>query len=168
MPDLIVGHGVMGRLLARITCIAGGKPPMVWDLCPDRRAGDYPYPVMHPEDDKTRSYTTIFDVSGDAGGLNALVGRLAKGGEIVLAGFSAQPLSFAFPPAFMKEARFRVAAEWNAQDMLATRMLIDEGHLNLDGLITHERGTDAVENAYVTAFEDPSCLKMILNWKGSA
>jgi bacteriochlorophyllide a dehydrogenase len=32
----------------------------------------------------------------------------------VLAGFYTEPLAFAFPPAFMKEARLRVAAEWTA------------------------------------------------------
>ena len=41
-----------------------------------------------------------------------LIARLAPGGEIVLAGFYSAPLSFVFPPAFMREARIRVAAEW--------------------------------------------------------
>ena len=44
--------------------------------------------------------------------LDTLIARLAPGGEIVLAGFYSEPLSFAFPPAFMREARIRVAAEW--------------------------------------------------------
>ena len=46
--------------------------------------------------------------------LNKLIGRIAKGGEIVLAGFYTEAVSFAFPPAFMKEARLRIAAEWAA------------------------------------------------------
>ena len=28
---LIVGHGVLGRLLARLALLAGGKPPVVWE-----------------------------------------------------------------------------------------------------------------------------------------
>ena len=43
--------------------------------------------------------------------IDTLIGRLAKGGEIALAGFYESPLSFAFPPAFMREARLRIAAE---------------------------------------------------------
>ena len=64
---------------------------------------------------------SIYDVSGDAAILDTLVQRLAPGGEIVLAGFYAAPLSLAFPPAFMREARFRVAAEWRQPDLDAVR-----------------------------------------------
>ena len=40
-------------------------------------------------------------------------------GEVVLAGFYSERMSFAFPPAFMKEARIRVAAEWQPEDIHA-------------------------------------------------
>jgi 3-hydroxyethyl bacteriochlorophyllide a dehydrogenase len=167
LPDLIVGHGVLGRLIARITLAAGGRPPVVWDLDATRRDGAVGYTTIHPDEDERRDYRTIFDVSGDNGILNKLMFRLAKGGEIVLAGFYDQ-LTFAFPPAFMKEARIRVAAEWNRDDMLATRMLVEEGTLSLDGLITHTAAATDAAQAYETAFGDPACLKMILDWKGRA
>lgn len=168
LPDLIVGHGVLGRLIARITLAAGGRAPTVWDLDEARRAGAVGYTTCHPDEDTRRDYRNIFDVSGDPTILNTLIGRLAKGGEIVLAGFYSDPLSFAFPPAFMKEARIRVAAEWNRADMLATRMLIEEGALSLGGLITHTADATDATRAYATAFGDPACLKMILDWKGCA
>jgi bacteriochlorophyllide a dehydrogenase len=168
LPDLVVGHGVLGRLIARITVAAGGRPPTVWDLDEGRRAGAVGYPVVHPDDDPRRDYGTIFDVSGDSGILNQLIGRLRKGGEIVLAGFYAEPLAFAFPQAFMKEARIRVAAEWTREDMMATRLLVEEGLLSLAGLVTHTRPAEHAAEAYRTAFDDPACLKMILDWKGRA
>lgn len=168
LPELIVGHGVLGRLIARLTLAAGGRAPMVWDLDGGRRAGATGYPTAHPDDDPRRDYRTIFDVSGDSAILDTLIGRLAKGGEIVLAGFYSDPLNFAFPPAFMKEARFRVAAEWSRDDMLATRLLVEEGHLSLAGLITHTAPASDAAAAYATAFSDPACLKMILDWKGCA
>ncbi len=168
LPELIVGHGVLGRLIARITLAAGGRAPTVWDLDPRRRTGATGYAVMHPDEDPRRDYRTIFDVSGDSAILDTLMGRLARGGEIVLAGFYAEPLGFAFPPAFMKEARIRIAAEWTPDDMLATRMLVEEGALALDGLITHTRPAEDAAAAYATAFDDPACLKMILDWKGCA
>src|SRR6056297_451159 len=110
----------------------------------------------------------IYDASGNAAILNDLIGRIRKGGEIVLAGFYPDALSFAFPPAFMKEARFRVAAEWTREDLAATAALIENGALSLGGLISHRAPAEQAPDAYRTAFEDPACLKMILNWKEAA
>jgi 3-hydroxyethyl bacteriochlorophyllide a dehydrogenase len=167
VPDLIVGHGVLGRLLARLTIAAGAPAPTVWEIDP-RRMGDAAYPVIRPEDDPRRDYRAIYDASGRGDLLNDLIPRLAKGGEVVLAGFYTKPLSFAFPPAFMKEARFRIAAEWAADDMIATRALVEGGALRLDDLITHRRPAGDAAAAYRTAFTDPACLKMILDWSAVA
>ena len=165
VPDLIVGHGVLGRLLARLTIASGAPAPMVWEIDPARRDGAQGYEVMHPDDDERRDYRSIYDASGRGDLLNDLVGRIAKGGEIVLAGFYSAPLSFAFPPAFMKEARFRVAAEWTREDLAATRALVECGALRLDGLITHTRPAADARAAYEQAFTDGACLKMILDWE---
>ena len=164
---LIVGHGVLGRLLARLT-LAAGAAPTVWETNPRRLAGDHGYPVVTPESDPRRDYTVITDVSGDASGLDALIARLAPGGEIVLAGFYEAPLSFAFPPAFMREARIRISAEFKPADLAAVTALIDGGRLSLDGLITHRVAAADAEAAYRTAFTDPACLKMILDWRDAA
>jgi 3-hydroxyethyl bacteriochlorophyllide a dehydrogenase len=64
----------------------------------------------------------------------------------------------------MKEARFRISAEWTADDMTATRALAENGTLELADLITHEQAAETAPAAYETAFSDPACLKMILNW----
>ncbi len=69
----------------------------------------------------------------------------------MLAGFYDRPLSFAFPPAFMREARLRVAAEWREPDLAAVRMLIEDGALSLDGLITHRETALNASSAYPTA-----------------
>ena len=168
LPDLIVGHGVLGRLLARLTLAAGAPAPTVWETNPARHAGAEGYAVVQPENDPRRDYGAIYDASGAADLLNSLIGRIRKGGEVVLAGFYTQPISFAFPPAFMKEARFRIAAEWAVEDMEATRQLVESGALSLAGLVTHSRSAADATAAYDTAFTDPDCLKMILDWKGHA
>ncbi|NHQ74956.1 chlorophyll synthesis pathway protein BchC [Roseovarius gahaiensis] len=168
VPDLIVGHGVLGRLLARLTVAAGAPAPTVWETQADRCSGAEGYEVINPEEDTRQDYRAIYDASGNPDILNDLVGRIAKGGEIVLAGFYPQALSFAFPPAFMKEARFRVAAEWTPEDLQATAALIETGALSLGGLITHNAPAEQAPKAYRTAFEDPACLKMILNWEDAA
>jgi len=163
-PDCIVGHGVLGRLLSRISIALRNDPPTVWEKNPARAGGAVGYGVIDPEHDTRRDYHNIYDVSGDAGLLDSLIGRIAPGGEIVLAGFYSDRLSFAFPPAFMREARLRVAAEWQQSDLVATRALIESGRLSLDGLISHHQDAKAAPDAYSIAFNDPSCLKMVLDW----
>ena len=165
LPDLIVGHGVLGRLLARLVVAQGGAP-VVWETNADRAAGAVGYTVIDPAADERRDYRCICDVSGDSTILDTLIARLAPGGEIVLAGFYSDRVSFAFPPAFMREARIRIAAEWREPDLLAARQLVEAGRLSLDGLITHRRDATQAEAAYQTAFGDPGCLKMVLDWRG--
>ena len=163
-PDLIIGHGVLGRLLARLTVALGGKPA-VWEQNRDRIAGADGYVVTTASDDERRDYKTIIDVSGDSTILDTLVSRLAPRGEIILAGFYPKPIEFTFPPAFMKEAKIRVSAEWQPSDLEHAKALIDSGALSLNGLITHRRPALEAASAYRTAFEDPSCLKMVLDWR---
>lgn len=165
--ELIVGHGVLGRLLARIAALGEGSRPVVWETNPVRQSGaeGYGYDVMSPDEDQRRDYSSICDMSGDPKILDSLVARMARGGEIVLGGFYSQPVCFTFPPAFMREARFRIAAEFQPSDLAAVRSLLESGRLSLDGLITHRVPASEADSAYRTAFGDPSCLKMILDWR---
>jgi len=168
LPGLVVGHGVLGRLIARLVVALGGAAPVVWEKDPGRRDGAQGYTVVDPDDDPRTDYAVVCDVSGDSGILDSLIGRLVPGGEIILAGFYHAPLHFDFVPAFLREARIRVAAEWRPADLDAVSALIASGRLSLDGLITHREAVDRAENAYRAAFEDPSCLKMILDWRARA
>ncbi len=165
-PDLIVGHGALGRLLARLALLEGGSPT-VWETNPARRDGALGYRVIDPADDSTMGYHRIVDVSGAADILDTLVARLGRGGEIVLAGFYDR-ISFAFPAAFMKEARFRIAAEFAPEDLAQVAGLAGDGRLSLEGLVTHRGTPGHADSAYRTAFEDPDCIKMILDWREAA
>lgn len=168
LPELIVGHGVLGRLLARITVALGGATPTVWERNAQRAEGTGGYAVLDPSDDSRNDYASIYDASGDAGLLPGLIARLGPGGEVVLAGFYVEPLSFPFAPAFMREARIRVAAEWQPGDLNAVLGLVEAGALSLDGLITHRERAQRAQAAYRTAFSDPACLKMVLEWSANA
>jgi 3-hydroxyethyl bacteriochlorophyllide a dehydrogenase len=167
LPELIVGHGVLGRLLARLALAAGGAP-VVWETNPRRATGATGYTVVHPDEDPRHDYRSIHDVSGDPSLLQPLMGRLARGGEIVLAGFYSERLSFDYPIAFLKEARLRVAAEWSPEDLAVVVELVSSGRLDLDGLVTHRTSFEHVNDAYTTAFGDPDCLKMCVDWRTCA
>ena len=168
LPELIVGHGILGRLLARLTLALGGASPTVWEKSDARRTGTRGYAVIDPREDTRHDYRTICDASGAGQLLDTLVRHLAKRGEITLAGFYEEPLSFTFPPAFMREARFRIAAEFTHKDMEAVTELVASGRLPLNGLITNRAPASAAPDAYNTAFTDPSCIKMALDWSDHA
>lgn len=168
LPSLVAGHGVLGRLIARLCVAMGGTAPTVWETNPVRMSGADGYAVVDPQADERRDYDVIVDVTGDATILDSLIARLRPHGEIVLAGFYSKRVGFDFPPAFMKEARLRVAAEWKPTDLVAVLRLIEAGTLSLDNLITHEMSVDHAADAYATAFGDAACLKIILNWRDVA
>ena len=163
-PDLIIGHGIMGRLLARMVIAAGKPAPVVWETQTIRQKGALGYEVIHPDQDMRKDYRCICDVSGDSGILNRVIPKMAAGGEVVLAGFYKQDLSFAYAPAFMREASIRVAAQWKKHDLDAVVAMFHDGSLPLEGLITHTEKAAHAQRAYEIAFGDPECLKMIVEW----
>ncbi len=168
LPELIVGHGALGRLIARLVVLYGGKTPTVWETNPIRMDGARGYEVVHPDNDPRRDYRTICEVSGANHIFDSLVSRLAPSGEICLGGFYSEPVSFTFPAAFMRQARFRIAAQWKESDLRTIAELANTGALALDGLITHREPVQRAANAYTTAFGDPHCVKMILDWRTAA
>ena len=163
-PDLIIGHGVVGRLLARIA-MAKGKTPVVWENNSIRMSGATGYQVIHPKDDDCHQYGVICDASGDSSLINNLISRIRPKGEIVLAGFYDQAISYMFAPAFMREMRMRIAAQWQPKDIEEVYQLIRSKQLALDGLITHTSEPQHADSAYQSAFNDMQCLKMTLNWR---
>lgn len=163
-PELIIGHGALGRLLARFVIAEGHPAPTVWELDAGRREGDHGYSVIDPADDPRRDYRCICDVSGDSKILDELISRMAPGCELVLAGFYSDRVSFNFPPAFMRELTISIAAEWHPEDLSDVIAKTTSGQLSLAGLITHKVPARDAADAYATAFSDSTCLKMILDW----
>ncbi|WP_017667963.1 chlorophyll synthesis pathway protein BchC [Sandarakinorhabdus sp. AAP62] len=167
MPDLIIGHGVLGRLLARIA-LAAGVEPTVWEINDARMAGAEGYRVVRPETDERRDYRSVYDASGDHRVIDQTVMHMARGGEIVLAGFYSDPLSFNFAPAFRRELRIRIATEFQPDDLATSLALVGSGRLSLEGLVTHKVPATEAPTAYGQAFSDPNCLKMVFDWRDIA
>jgi 3-hydroxyethyl bacteriochlorophyllide a dehydrogenase len=164
-PELIIGHGALGRLLARVTEARYHMTPVVWETAAERREGDHGYTVIDPADDDRRDYRRICDVSGANLIIDQAVHHLAKGATVLLAGFYAAPIQFNFPAAFMREIDLRISAEWQPEDMQTALELVSGGDLSISGIITHDHPYDSAETAYQQAFSDPACLKMVLDWR---
>ena len=164
-PELIIGHGALGRLLARACMARYQVAPTVWETSAERREGEHSYPVLDPAEDDQRDYQRICDVSGASTIIDQAVHHLTKGATVLLAGFYAAPIRFEFPAAFMREIDIRISAEWQPEDMQTALGLVSGGDLSLSGIITHDHPFDSAETAYQQAFSDPRCLKMVLDWR---
>jgi 3-hydroxyethyl bacteriochlorophyllide a dehydrogenase len=167
LPELIIGHGTLGRLMARIVLALGADDITVWETDADRAKSET-YRVLHPDEDIRQDYQSICDASGSIQALDQAVTCAGRGADIVLAGFYAERVSFDFPAAFMRELTFKIAAEWTPEDIVAVQALRAKGLLSFDGLITHVRAADDAQDAYQTAFTKPECLKMVLDWRASS
>ncbi|MEO0635869.1 MAG: chlorophyll synthesis pathway protein BchC [Pseudomonadota bacterium] len=164
-PDLIIGHGVLGRLIARMSIAMGNPAPTVWEKDRHRREGALGYDVTEAKRDKRSDFNCIIDASGADSILNDAISRLAIGGQLVLAGFYNDRLSFDFVPAFVREANIQIAREFQPEDIKAALHLASEGKLKLADLITHRAHAEDARTAYDTAFRDSGCVKMILDWR---
>ncbi len=168
LPELIVGHGSLGRLAARLVVALGGTPPTVWEVNAARFDGGEGYRVMRRDDDSRTDYATMLDLSGDSAVLDLMLPRLARVGEIVLGGFYHEPVHFAYTLAFMRAMQLKIAAEFSQTDLADVTAMVIDGRLSLDHIISHRVPAADAANAYVTAFGDPTCIKMILNWSHPA
>ena len=164
-PELIIGHGALGRLLVRVSEARYQMKPVVWETVPERREGNHNYTVIDPKEDDRRDYRRVCDVSGASLIIDQAVHHLAKGATVLLAGFYAAPIQFNFPATFMREIDLRISAEWQSEDMQTALDLISGGDLSLSGIITHDQPYNSAETAYQKAFSDPRCLKMVLDWR---
>lgn len=163
VPDLIIGHGILGRLLARLSVLAGGQP-LVWETDLGRLEAKGDYHVCDPVFDQHSSYGRIIDATGANDVLDRALGRLGHRGTLTLAGYYGKRLSFDYAAAFLREAQVNVSAEWQRRDLANVCQHVEAGHLSLDGLITDIVPAPQAPKAYEHAFSDPSCIKMVFDW----
>ncbi|RRR76502.1 MAG: alcohol dehydrogenase, partial [Candidatus Viridilinea halotolerans] len=103
------------------------------------------------------------------GSMTALAGALpllANHGRVVLLGYY-DTINVPYAPVFMREAQILVAREWKFGpdgDLPRVRDLIAAHELDVTGLLTHRVPLDRIQAAYRLAFEDPSCLKLVIEW----
>ncbi|OUV99903.1 MAG: chlorophyll synthesis pathway protein BchC [Betaproteobacteria bacterium TMED156] len=164
-PDIIIGHGTLGRLIARISILKGANPVVV-EVNPDRRKGSFPYELIGLSESRNLTGKSVIDASGDSSQLNDLIKFLKPKGEVVLAGFYDKPLNFDFAPAFIREAKIRVSAQWSDYDLQQVNDYFKSKKLDFTDIVTHKFPADLAADAYKVAFNDSSCLKMIIDWKG--
>jgi 3-hydroxyethyl bacteriochlorophyllide a dehydrogenase len=96
-----------------------------------------------------------------------MIARCKPGATAVMAGFYSSAVTFDFPPAFMREINLLVSAEWQPQDLKEAARLASDGTLDFSQLITDVFPATRAPQAYDRAFNDSSCLKMVIDWRST-
>ena len=167
-PDLIIGHGVLGRLLARLVISLGGDA--AGGLGEQRRTARQwrrATPLRDPADD-TSQYRSGADASGDRGIVDrtdAAPGtrRRNRPGRAFTASRS---LCLSRLPSCAKR-ECASPPNGNPKILLPCATWPQSGALSA-GRADYPSlaGQPGAAEAYRTAFGDPDCLKMILDWRG--
>jgi 3-hydroxyethyl bacteriochlorophyllide a dehydrogenase len=167
----VIGQGPVGQLAARIARQRGAWVA-VSDRSAARLAASAADQIIHVESESAAAaldapVDIIIEAAGSMAALTDALARLANGGTILLLGYY-QKIDLPYMPLFLKEARLLTAKEWAAGDLQRCRDMMLEGALDVAPLLTHALPISEIERAYDTALNQPECLKLVLEWGGSA
>ena len=163
----VLGMGAVGQLAAAFLTAAGADVVAV-DRSADRLATSSAATKINVSDAPLEEQLAE-PVAGiiEATGISNEIARCARvmesGGTIVLLSYY-DVLTTPFMDLFVKEASILVSREWAPSDLIAGRDMVAEGRVDLAALASYVLPIDQYELAYHTAFNDPSILKVVLQW----
>lgn len=169
---LVLGQGIVGQLAARLASRAGASHVAVADRVGVRLAASQADQVIDVSKDSPEEalggerVNLIIEATGSMGALSSALPLLADHGRVLLLGYY-EHIDVPYAPIFMREAQILAAREWEFGpdgELPRTRDLLASGELNVNGLLTHRVPLDRIQAAYRLALEDPSCLKVLVEW----
>lgn len=169
---LVLGQGIVGQLAARLARLAGAVHITVADRVAVRLNVSQADRVVNvsrqllEEAMEGEQVDVLIEATGSMNALTSALPLLDNHGRIVLLGYY-DHVALPYAPLFMREARILVAREWNFGpngDLPKVRDLLASGELDINGLMTHHVPIERIQAAYRLALEDPSCLKVVVEW----
>jgi bacteriochlorophyllide a dehydrogenase len=169
---LVLGQGIVGQLVARLAKLAGAGFVAVADRVGVRLAAAQADQVIDVTRDSLdeaigeSNINLLIEATGSMSALSGALPLLANHGRVLLLGYY-DNLHLPYAPLFMREAQVLVAREWQFGadgDLPRVRDMLAAGELDVSGLLTHRVPLDRIQAAYRLALEDPSCLKLIVEW----
>ncbi len=168
---LVLGQGAVGLLVAELAKHFGAELVIVTDLNAVRLAQSSANIRVKADEQNLNDVLSgllcdvVIDCTGSMKAIEQSFPHLTMNAKVILAGFY-QRIDLPYHLAFMKELTFIAAKQWRVGDLERTRDLIAREKINVRKIFTHQSSAfNGIEQAYHTAFNDPNCLKMVLNWK---
>jgi 3-hydroxyethyl bacteriochlorophyllide a dehydrogenase len=173
---LVLGQGIVGQLAARLARLAGADFVAVADRVDVRlqvSQADQVIDVSRNSLDEAlteANISVLIEATGSMPALSGALPLLANHGRVLLLGYY-DHINIPYAPVFMREAQIMVAREWQFGkdgDLPQVRDLLASGKLDVSGLLTHRVPLDRIQAAYRLALEDPTCLKLLVEWPKAA
>ncbi len=170
---LVLGQGAVGILAVELARLMGATLVAATDTQKNRLNYSSADLRVNPDTDDVSAALAgyEFDVLIDSTGIMSAIDtglRFLKFHGVVLLGGYYQRINIDYSQAFQKELSFIAAKQWAKGDLERVRELIAQHKLNAERIFTHQHTVeDDISSAYLQAFNDPDCLKMILLWKTS-
>lgn len=164
---LILGQGPVGQIAARIAQ-SRGATVIVTDRIAARLERSEADQIINVDEQTatdmvTEPVSAIVDATGSMAAITEALPLLATGANILLLGLY-QNLDLPYIPLFLKEANLITAKEWAAGDLERCRDMMIDGSLNVSSLLTHFINVNKIEQAYDMALNEPTCLKVVIDW----
>lgn len=169
---LVLGQGIVGQLAARLVRLMGAAHVAVLDRVGIRLAVSQADLIIDVSKESLEEamggerIDVVIEATGSMAALTSALPLLANHGRVLLLGYY-EHINIPYAPMFMREAQILVAREWDFGpdgDLPRTRDMLTSGELNVDGLLTHRVPLERIQAAYRLALEDPSCLKVVVEW----
>lgn len=168
---LILGQGPVGILAADLARHMGAKLVAATELHQNRLNQSSADLKVNPDTEDVAAalagheFDVLIDSTGIMGAIDTGL-RFLKFHGLVLFGGYYQRMNIDYSQAFQKELSFIAAKQWAHGDLERVRNLIAGKMLKAEKIFTHRHVVDeSITSAYMQAFNDPDCLKMILYWK---
>lgn len=158
----VVGMGAIGQFAARFLAADGVGALYEVDTNAER-LGHIPSALPFDLANPSEPLDVIFEATGKSEMIAVCARALKPGGTIVLLSYYDR-LETPFVDLFRKEVTLAVAKEWSHPDLLGARDLIASGAVTVADLARDAFPIERYETAYRAAFDDPSTLKVILQW----
>ena len=168
---LVLGQGAVGILAAELAQLMGARLVAATEPNKNRLGLSTADLKVNPESEDVSAalagheFDVLIDSTGIMSAIDTGLRFLKFQGTVIFGGYY-QRINIDYSQAFQKELSFIAAKQWAKGDLDRVRELIAQKKLNAERIFTHRHIVDnTITEAYLQAFTDQDCLKMILLWE---